>query len=324
MKLLIKLIPSLLFISIILGTCLKGQAQQTENKEVTLALAQAADGFNFLIVGDWGRNGAFHQQDVANQMNHYSEKYQARFIISTGDNIYSDGVQSVNDKLWKTSFEDIYKGAALQKDWYVTLGNHDYRGLAQAEVDYSKVSKRWKLPARYYAVSRQISGTDSALFVFIDTSPFIKKYHEEAGKYGDIESQDTIAQLKWIESTLRNSHAKWKMLFGHHPVYSAGTSHGNTPELLHSLQPVLEKNHAQFYFCGHDHDLQHLKAAAGTVDYIVSGAGSETRDAGYLDGFSKFSNGESGFALVSLKRDQASVFLINYTGKVLYNMTKKL
>lgn len=281
------------------------------------------ENLNFLIVGDWGRNGAFHQQDVSNQMNKYSAAYNARFIVSTGDNIYNNGVKGVDDKLWKTSFEDIYSGTALQKDWFVTLGNHDYRGLAQAEVDYTKVSKRWKLPARYYAITRLVSGKDSALFVFIDTSPFVHKYHEESGQYGDINAQDTTAQLKWIDSTLKKSNARWKMVFGHHPVYSAGTKHGGTPELLNSLNPILEKNKVEFFFCGHDHDLQHLKPSASAVDYIVSGAGSETRDAGFIPGLSKFSNGESGFAMVSLKADKASVYLISYTGKMLYQMSKK-
>lgn len=298
------------------------QAYRQEDTDSKIPESAKKD-FNFLIVGDWGRNGAFHQQDVSNQMNTYSAAYNARFIISTGDNIYDNGVKGVNDKLWKTSFEDIYSGTALQKDWFVTLGNHDYRGLAQAEVDYTKVSKRWKLPARYYAITRSVSGKDSALFVFIDTSPFVHKYHEESGQYGDIDAQDTTAQLKWIDSTLRKSNARWKMVFGHHPVYSAGTKHGGTPELLNSLNPILEKNKVEFFFCGHDHDLQHLKPAASAVDYIVSGAGSETRDAGFIDGLSKFSNGDSGFAMVSLKPDQASVYLISYTGQMLYQMNKK-
>ncbi len=296
------------------------QAQTTPSLPIPEA---AKKGFNILIVGDWGRNGAFHQQDVADQMNTYAATYNAAFIMSTGDNIYTNGVQSVTDKLWKSSFEDIYTGPALQKDWYVTLGNHDYRGLAQAEVAYSKVSKRWKLPSRYYAITRKVSATDSALFIFIDTTPFVKKYHDEAAQYGDIDEQDTNKQLAFIDSTLITSPAKWKIVIGHHPVYSAGTSHGNTPELIDRLKPLLDRNKAQFYFCGHDHDLQHLKSATSAVDYIVSGAGSETREFGFVKGLSKFSNGDSGFAMLSFTENDAAVYLINYQGKVIYEMHRK-
>lgn len=66
------------------------------------------------------------------------------FIISVGDNFYTNGVASVDDPMWKTSFEDIYKGANLFIDWYPVLGNHDYRGNPQAQIDYSKRSRRWK------------------------------------------------------------------------------------------------------------------------------------------------------------------------------------
>jgi hypothetical protein len=34
--------------------------------------------------------------------------------------------------------------------WYPILGNHEYRGNTQAVLDYSQVSARWEMPARYY------------------------------------------------------------------------------------------------------------------------------------------------------------------------------
>src|SRR5450432_3924459 len=80
---------------------------------------------NFLVVGDWGRQGDYHQSDVAKTMNDFSDTYDAKFIISTGDNFYVNGVRSIHDPLWQSSFEDVYRGIWLQKDWYVVLGNHD-------------------------------------------------------------------------------------------------------------------------------------------------------------------------------------------------------
>ncbi len=39
----------------------------------------------------------------------------------------------------------------LQTDWYVVLGNHDYRGDPQAEMDYQMVDRKWNMPASYYS-----------------------------------------------------------------------------------------------------------------------------------------------------------------------------
>jgi hypothetical protein len=49
----------------------------------------------------------------------------------------------------KNSFEAIFKHPHLKETpWFLTLGNHDYRGYTkkgnpQAQVDYTFVSKRW-------------------------------------------------------------------------------------------------------------------------------------------------------------------------------------
>jgi len=277
---------------------------------------------NFLVVGDWGRNGAYHQKETADEMEKIASQYDIQFIVSTGDNIYEEGVKGVYDEKWKSSFENIYTGAHLQKPWYCVLGNHDYKGLVDAEIGYSQHSNRWNMPARYFTKKVKIENQDSVLLAFLDTNPFISSYRNTHGKYGDVDRQDTSLQLKWLDSVLNHSHDSFKLVFGHHPVYSAGTGHGNSPDLIKQLNPLLIKNGVDFYICGHDHDLQHLKKSTGSLDYIVSGAGSETRIAGFIPGMSLFSNGDSGFALISLSKNNARVYFINYKGEILYSYEK--
>ena len=279
---------------------------------------------NFLVVGDWGRNGEDHQAANASMMENFAKKYSISFIISTGDNIYENGVNSIDDASWKTSFEDIYSGPHLQVPWYCVLGNHDYRGLVQAEIDYTQKSKRWIMPSRYYFKNYPTANSDSILMVFMDTSPFIHSYRNQGGKYGDIDHQDSTKQIHWLDSLLGQSRAKWKFVFGHHPVYSAGSAHGTSEDLVNILNPVLVKNKVQFYICGHDHDLQHLTSPDSPVDYIVSGAGSRTRLTGFIQGLSKFSNGNTGFALISIYKNKTKVYLINYLGDIIYGMEKGL
>ncbi|HEX3408150.1 MAG TPA: metallophosphoesterase, partial [Caulobacteraceae bacterium] len=188
------------------------------------ALPQAP--LTFLAVGDWGRDGAFHQADVAQRMGETAAAVKARFVISVGDNFYEDGVQSAADPQWKTSFEDVYKAPSLQVPWQVALGNHDYHGNAQAQLDYARTSPRWRLPARWRSF-RETAPDGATVEVFVlDTSPFISDYYADGAKKVKVAGQDTAAQLAWFEAALTRSSADWKLVVGHHPIWSTNETPG--------------------------------------------------------------------------------------------------
>jgi tartrate-resistant acid phosphatase type 5 len=116
------------------------------------------------------------------------------------------------------------------------LGNHDYQGSIQAQLDYVYLSARWCLPARYHAVEKAINATASALLVFLDTSPFLSSYQANGPEYIEgVGGQDPEWQLSWLQRTLAASKAAWKLVFGHHPIYSASPYHGDTLELQSRL-----------------------------------------------------------------------------------------
>src|ERR1700692_2120748 len=127
-----------------------------------LQAAQLGGAVNFLVVGDWGRQGTNHQRDVAVQMGKAAAALGSRCVVSVGDNFYEDGVASTADPQWHSSFEEIYAAPSLQIPWYVALGNHDYRGVPQAQIDYAKSSMRWRMPSRYYKVSGADLGASHA------------------------------------------------------------------------------------------------------------------------------------------------------------------
>lgn len=273
--------------------------------------------FKFLVVGDWGRNGQMSQQDVADEMGKYNETFEGKCVISTGDNFYCCGVASADDPQWMSSFENVYRNHSLQIDWYPVLGNHDYKGSPQAELDYAKKSRRWVMPARYYTLVHKIDATSSVRFIFLDTDPFIDEYNKKPASYADIATQHAEVQLQWLDSVLAASKETWKVVVGHHPVYSSGSEHGNQPELIARLKPVLEKYHVDAYIAGHEHDLQHQKAADGNVNYFVSGAGSEVRPTGKTV-TTRFSASTPGFMAVTVSKNAFSLQVISAKGKALY------
>jgi len=277
--------------------------------------------FNFIIVSDWGWNGYGHQQEVADQMGKTADSIKAKFVVSCGDNFQVSGVASTRDPLWMLSYENIYKALSLQVEWFPVLGNHDYKGSTQAEIDYSKISRRWRMTDHYYTFVKKVNKTDSARFIFLDTPPLVEQYQKKPEEYPDVAAQDTAKQIKWLKDVLYNSKEKWILVFGHHPIYSSSKTHGNTKEMIEKVKPLLEQYHAQLYFCGHDHDLQHLHEKGGKLDYIVTGTGGETRPNSSNE-LTVFSHSEPAFSVVSFKGDSVSVNFVGVTGNLIYHYSR--
>jgi tartrate-resistant acid phosphatase type 5 len=273
---------------------------------------------NFFIVSDWGWSGYNHQQEVADQMSKTGDSVHVKFIISCGDNFQTNGVASPQDPLWMSNYENVYKGLPLLADWYPVLGNHDYHGNPQAEIDYSKISRRWRMTDHYYTFSKRINDSVSARFIFLDTPPLVAEYHKKALEYPEIDKQDTAKQMKWLKDVLSSSKEQWILVFGHHPIYSASKKHGNTQEMIDRVKPLLEKYHAEFYFCGHDHDFQHLHEKGHNLEYIVTGTGGETRPCSTNE-MSLFSRSDPGFTVVSLKADSMRVCFVGTGGNMIYS-----
>jgi tartrate-resistant acid phosphatase type 5 len=269
---------------------------------------------NFAIIGDWGRQGRPDQKQVARQMGIACKNAAASFVISVGDNFYERGVTSLDDDHWQRSFETVYDAPSLHVPWYVILGNHDYLGKCEPQLEYGKTHPRWIMPARYYTHLYPIDTSTNLECFYIDTCPFIHEYQNNPD-FGELAGQDAGKQLAWLEQALAASQAQWKLVFGHHPIYSSGLAHGNQPEIIEHILPLLQKYRVQAYIAGHDHDLEHLKV--GDLDLIVSGGGSEHRPV-KTPATSPFSRAVSGFALASVRANEMQVRFIDNLGNALY------
>jgi tartrate-resistant acid phosphatase type 5 len=282
---------------------------------------------HFIAMGDWGRNGADHQRQVAKQMGVMAKEIGSMFTIATGDNFYPSGVISEWDPLWKYSYEEIYTDFYLQWDWYPVLGNHDYKSNPDAQVKYATISRRWKMPARYYSKVFSINGdtTQQVLFVFIDTNPLIPEFYRNAEYGPNVKGQDTTKQKRWMEKLLStiSPNIKWKIVIGHHPMYSGGsrTEAYDTKAIRNTLQPMFDKYKVDVYLAGHEHSLQHM-LSAGKTHHIISGAASEKTPARLIEN-SLLSASEYGFFVFSITGNELLLQTVNDTGKIIYTYTIK-
>ena len=261
----------------------------------------------------WGQED---QLKVAKAMDKVGSECPYDFIVSTGDNFYDAGVDSVGDVLWDMSYEYVYTGPQLQCPWYVVLGNHDYRGAPSAEIAYSNMSSRWKLPSKYFKEQFSSGGNESVEMFFMDSNPYQKDLLSAAGSYPELNGQDTVSQNGWIESGLRNSSADWKLVIGHHPLYTCGVRK-NQPQDMRKFEGLFNETHVDAYICGHEHDLQ-VHKPTGTVTYFVSGGGGSKRPIQSPFEFTHFAQSSLGFMVVEILNGKMEVTSYNENGQVLY------
>jgi hypothetical protein len=242
----------------------------------------------FLVFGDWGRQGQSNQAEVAASMGAVAEQLGVSFAVSTGDNVYERGITSADDPLFKRTFTDVYTHPALAElPFYSVMGNHDWLSNVSAQVSPLGVragDARWTAHmswANSASAARTLhwlgvdegsapanaSRTPLLSLVYIDTSPWVQEYRGSPGLMnwpaaGIVPPSPSAAawqtwedaQAARLTAALASSNARWKMVVGHHPVYSYG-GHNSQAE-LQRLNAIMRSAGVVAYLNGHDHDLQ--------------------------------------------------------------------
>ncbi|MCE1198158.1 MAG: metallophosphoesterase [Marinilabiliales bacterium] len=279
---------------------------------------------NFVVASDMGRRGISEQRAIAGWMGETAAFHKLGFVVVAGDPIHDEGVKSTTDPEWQEKFESIYTAPSLMHlPWYVVSGNHEYRGSVQAILDYSQISDRWKAPARYFTIEKEMDSKGTrCLLVLIDTTPLIEKYRTD-GHYSDAGLQDAKRQLAWIDSILVVSNCKWKIVIGHHPVYAdTGKDLSERTDMQRQLEGILDKRKADLYICGHIHNFQHIRPKGKSVDYVVNSSASLSRPVQPIDG-TLFCSGDPGFTVCSVTSSALTFYFVNHKGEAIYSREKK-
>ena len=234
---------------------------------------------NFYLANDLGRNGYYDQKPIAETMGKMAETIDIEFVVAAGDIHHFEGVQSISDPLWMTNYELIYSHPDLMMQWYPICGNHEYRSNTDAVVEYSNVSARWEMPAKYYTFVKEEDGV-TVRIVMVDTTPMIDKYREETDKYADASRSDWKEQTAWLDEVLSGADEDWVLVVGHHPIYAyTDKSESERTNLQQRLDPVIRKyGNVDMYLCGHIHTFQHIRKDGCDIDYVVNTSGSLSRE----------------------------------------------
>jgi 3',5'-cyclic AMP phosphodiesterase CpdA len=127
------------------------------------------------------------------------------------------------------------------------------------------------------------------------------------------ENADWSNQLSWLDQELAKSKATWKIVFGHHPLYSSGM-HGSSSERIELLSPLFKQHSVQLYVNGHDHNYERTQPIEGTT-YLTCGAGAKTRPVGESD-WTAHSAARLSFATIDVKPNYLGIQGIGKDGEV--------
>jgi tartrate-resistant acid phosphatase type 5 len=230
---------------------------------------------HLLIVGDTG-TGDNNQRKVATIMEEQMTS-ETEACILLGDNFYETGTKGISDEQFRDKFEEIYKRMAIA--FWAILGNHDWGnheesdGRHMSQVEYSKHSKKWNMPSRYY---HHVFGNCD--FFMLDTN------------FEWMEAHDIQEQYNTMIDLIKASKQRWKIICGHHTWRSVG-GHGNAGTKLDAFLQDLVQNcgtRIHLYMCGHDHcknviDLQISKGPTKSLKCVVIGTGSKPFSDKYLN-----------------------------------------
>ena len=254
-----------------------------------------------MALGDTG-TGESGQIDVAEALHDYDVANGSDFVLLLGDNFYDHGVESVDDDLLQERFEDVY---LLDVPFYAIMGNHDHKGAPEAQIAYSQISPHWVMPDAFYSVQYILNDGTVVHLIALDTET--------------LEEDETISdhQIEWLTDILSQSNGDWKIVFGHHPLYSEG-AHGGSSKLVSLLEALFVEYGIHLYLAGHEHD-QAILIAPWDGYALVSGAGSKSRDTGIGDD-TVFAIGELGFMV--LRIDSAAIWIdvLNADGDAEYSL----
>ncbi|MDB6076847.1 MAG: hypothetical protein JWO82_594 [Akkermansiaceae bacterium] len=314
-----RLIQTLFCSSMAMGLNLgKGLAAETTTSGGTLDL---------LLLGDFG-TGSDHQKKVGGQMVSYvgglGKKPEGMLLL--GDNFYGPMPGGVECNRWQRDFSDVYPAADLPGPCYAILGNHDYHDHPGNVVElaypaHREGKSRWTMPANYYRLDLPKDNPQATLLM-LDTNweRINRRIHGEGPCW--MEKADEDKQMAWLKEQLASKRAKFTIVAGHHPVYS-DSAHGDTPELVAELGPLLEQHGVHLYVCGHDHDLQHMEMAGLRTSFVLSGGGGQSLSDSHEPRPGSVTFKVHGFSHLSVDGDAITVKHIDSNGGIVHAFVKK-
>jgi hypothetical protein len=266
-----------------LAACVFGVLATVVLAAVPVEPPRSDDSVRFAVIGDSG-TGSSKQYDVARRLAEARATFPFTFVLMLGDNIYGRDTP----KEFARKFERPYEPLLSAKiPFFAALGNHDDPN----QRHYAPFGMGGE---RYYTFSR-----GPATFFVLDTT------------YVD------RAQLAWLEREVSGSRARWKIAYGHHPMYSSGAKHGSETDLRALVEPLFVRYGVDVVLAGHEHFYERIHPQRG-IYYFTSGAAGKLRKGNIRRGplTAAGFDQDLSFMLMEIAGDELHFQVVSRTGEI--------
>ncbi len=198
--------------------------------------SEGGNAFSFSALGDMGTGWSSEYK-----LTELIAKSSPQSVFLLGDILYPKADLGLIESNFAKPFSGLIAGGTR---FYPCWGNHDW-----AEKKAINLKNYFAAPD-YYTFQQ-----GPAQFWSLNSNQF------------------DSAQRLWFSESLKASQSKWKLVFCHHPPFSRGAVHGNSPNLIRDLVPLLDQYGVQLCLSAHSH-LYERSAKIGSTVFITSGGGS--------------------------------------------------
>ncbi len=242
--------------------------------------------------GDFG-TGSDGQRHVAAAIRRAHAAKPFDFGVTLGDNFYQIGMLSTTDPRWRDWWEALYGPMGIT--FYPTLGNHEWYGTDGVAAEILYRSPSWRLPAPYYTYT-----AGPVQFFATDTTGISEE------------------QQAWLAAAIGASAARWKVVLGHHPIFSPESTPSGAQYQHYTqerLWPVI-RGRADAYLSGHQHAMARMAPRDGVHFFMAGGGGAPLSPVDRNVPSTRFASSEFGYLTLEADESRLTVSLYDADGNL--------
>src|SRR5215510_949204 len=245
--------------------------------------------FTFAVIGDYGqgmKKSDSPQGKIAAALDLAVRTKGVRFVLTTGDHIYGQGLfhssdTGDEDSDWFFTHYQPYRYILNRVPFYPTCGNHD-TGETEKSDDYTQLLDNFYVRERFFSGNRDEgdAAKENGLFYRFRFGRDVEYIAIDSArpKNGD------RAFMLPINSSILNQFLPaiagtpdiWRIPFFHHPPYVDGPTKKNDKDAETRLvKQIFEKAGVRLVFNGHEHNFQ--VSMHNKIHYVLSGAAGDLR-----------------------------------------------